>query len=47
MIPQTVWQLLLGIALILTIVGLIKPAWPLVPVALLLVIVALLAGKAG
>lgn len=40
----SVQAILVLIALILTVVALIKPAWPLLPVSLLLVCVALLAG---
>jgi len=35
-------QLLIGIALVLAIAGIVKPAWPLVPVAVILVCVDLL-----
>lgn len=40
----SIQSILVVIALILTIVSMIKPAWPLLQVAVLLVCVALLAG---
>lgn len=42
---MNVYTLLIVIAMVLAIVALVKPAWPLTPVAVLLVCVALLAGK--
>lgn len=41
---MTVQSILVLIALVLTIVALVKPAWPCLAVAVLLVCVALLAG---
>jgi len=41
----TAFNLLIGIALIFAILALIKPAWPLLPLALILVCVALLVGR--
>lgn len=39
----TVFQILVGVAGVLAVISLIKPSWPLVGVAVLLVCVALLA----
>ena len=39
---MNVIQILSGIALILAVVGIAKPAWPLVPVAVILLAVAIL-----
>jgi hypothetical protein len=41
----TAYNILVVIALVLAIIGLIKPSWPLVPVAVVLVCVALLIPK--
>jgi len=41
----TPFNVLVGIALILAVVGIIKPAWPLVPVAVILICAALLIGS--
>lgn len=41
----TAFNILVIIALILSIVGIIKPTWPLIPVAVILVCVALLVGR--
>ncbi len=42
---MSTFVLLIVIAMILAIVALIKPSWPLTPVGLLLVCIALLIGK--
>lgn len=42
---MNVFTLLVVIAMVLAIAALVKPSWPLTPVAVLLVCVALLAGK--
>jgi len=39
------FSLLVIIALVLSVVGMVRPAWPLVPVAVLLLCVALLIGQ--
>jgi hypothetical protein len=41
----TAFNILVIVAMVLAIVSLIKPAWPLCPVAVLLIAVALLIGK--
>lgn len=41
----TPFNILVIIALILAVVGIIKPAWPLVPVSVILICAALLIGK--
>lgn len=41
----TPFTILVGISLVLAVVALIKPTWPLLPVAVLLVCVALLISK--
>ncbi len=42
---ENVFYILVGVAILLSIGGLIKPAWPLTTVAVLLIGVALLVGK--
>lgn len=41
----TPFLILIVIALILSIIALVKPAWPLIPIAVLFICVALLIGK--
>ncbi len=41
----TPFSILIGVAIVLSIIALIKPAWPLTPVAVLLIGVTLLVGK--
>lgn len=42
---MTTQTLIVGIALVLAVVGTVRPAWPLVPIAVILVCVAFLIGK--
>lgn len=41
----TPFNILVGVAAVLAVISLVKPSWPLVPVAVLLVCVGLLVGK--
>ncbi len=47
MMDPTAFTILIVAAIILAIVGLVKPAWPVTQVAVLLVAVAVLIGKKG
>lgn len=41
----TPFTILIGIALILAVAGIVRPAWPLIPISVILICAALLIGK--
>jgi len=47
MLDQTAFSILIIIAIILAVVGLVKPSWQTTSVAVLLVAIAVLVGKKG
>ena len=47
MLDTTAFSILIIIAIVLAVIGLVKPSWPVTSVAVLLVAVAVLVGKKG